>query len=101
MNELLITLMSVASVETAPPTLLLQAGSRYGFWGPVIDILQGVGLAASGVGLVVAILIKGAAGVNSERHALAADIAERAFTGMFLVLLGWFVYDRIVAWTPL
>ncbi|MGH3085787.1 MAG: hypothetical protein ACRDSJ_00540, partial [Rubrobacteraceae bacterium] len=58
-------------------------------------------LAASGVGLVVAILIKGAAGVNSDRHALAAAVAERAFAGLFLVLLGWFVYDRIVAWTPL
>lgn len=99
-NELLLAL-AVFPVEPAHPLLLLQAGSRYGFWGPVIGILQGVGLAASGVGLVVAILIKGAAGANSDRHALAAGVAERAFAGLFLVLLGWFVYDRIVAWTPL
>ncbi|MDX5895180.1 hypothetical protein [Rubrobacter radiotolerans] len=76
-------------------------GGGYGFWEPVINILQGVGLAAAGIGLVVAILIKGAAGTNSDRHALAAGIAERAFGGMFLILLGWFIYERIVEWTPL
>ncbi len=101
MNELLMSLAVDASVEPIHPALLLQAGGRYGFWEPVINILQGVGLAAAGVGLILAILVKGAAGVNSERHALAAGLAERAFAGLFLVLLGWFIYDRIVEWTPL
>lgn len=100
-SEILFAPIMAALMEPIPPVLLLQAGSRYGFWDPIISILQGVGLAASGVGLVVAILIKGIAGVNSERHALAFAIAERAFAGLFLVLLGWFIYDRIVAWTPL
>lgn len=100
-HELLAALTVAAALESAPGFLLLQAGGRYGFWEPVINILQGVGLAAAGIGLVVAILVKGAAGVNSERHALAAGLAERAFAGLFLVLLGWFVYDKIVAWTPL
>ncbi len=100
-NEILIVSTMAVPMEPMSPVLLLQAGSRYGFWEPIISILQGVGLAASGVGLIVAILIKGIAGVNSERHALAFAVAERAFAGLFLVLLGWFIYDRIVEWTPL
>lgn len=88
-------------LEVLYSTALLQAGSDYGFWEPIIDILQGVGLAAAGIGLVVAILIKGVAGTNAERHALAASVAEKAFAGLFLVLLGWFIYERIVEWTPL
>lgn len=100
-HELLIVLTAAASAESVHPGhfLLLQAGGRYGFWEPIIDILQGVGLAGAGIGLVVAILIKGAAGSNSDRHALAASVAERAFGGLFLVLLGWFIYERIVEWT--
>ncbi len=100
-HELLIALTAAAALEPAPGFLLLQAGGRYGFWEPIINILQGVGLAAAGVGLILAILVKGAAGVNSDRHALAAGLAERVFAGLFLVLLGWFIYDRIVEWTPL
>ena len=56
---------------------------------------------AAGVGLMIAILIKGSAATNADRHALAAQVAERVFAGMFLILLGWFIYDKIVAWTPL
>jgi hypothetical protein len=80
--------------------LLLQAGD-YGFWAPIISALRGIGIALSGVGLMVAILIKGAAGVNGDRHAFAARVAEGVFAGLFVVLLGWFIYDRMVEWTPL
>lgn len=101
-GELLFLLAAGAWLDSSTPApLLLQAGSDYGFWQPIIDILQSVGLAAAGVGLVLAILIKGAAGVNAERHSLAASLAERMFAGLFLILLGWFIYDRIVEWTPM
>ena len=79
---------------------LIQASEgEYGFWGPLISTLQGIGLAASGVGLVVAILVKGAAGHNSERHGLAAALAERVFAGLFVILLGSIIYGRIAEWT--
>jgi hypothetical protein len=89
-------------VGNAPATaaFLAQAGD-YGFWGPIIATLRGVGLAAAGVGLVVSILIKGAAATNGDRHAFAARVAEGIFAGLFLIMLGWFIYDRIVEWTPL
>ena len=86
----------VASVQAV---LALTQQGGYGFWGPLISTLQGIGLAASGVGLVVAILIKGAAGHNSERHGLAAAVAERVFAGLFVILLGTIIYGRIVEWT--
>lgn len=79
---------------------LAQQGG-YGVWSPIISTLRGVGLAASGVGLMVAILIKGSAATNGDRHALAAKVAEGVFAGLFLCLLGWFLYDRMVEWTPL
>lgn len=81
------------------PVLVVALAQGYGFWGPMISTLQAVGLAASGVGLVVAILIKGAAGGNAERHWLAATVAERVFAGLFVILLGTIVYGRIVEWT--
>lgn len=77
------------------------AQADYGFFGPVIEALRAIGLAASGVGLMIAILIKGAAATNADRHALAAQVAERVFGGLFLILLGWFIYEKLVAWTPL
>lgn len=79
---------------------LAQTGN-YGFWGPIISILRGLGVAVSGIGLVIALLIKGAAAANGDRHALAARVAEGVFAGLFIVLLGWFIYDKIVEWTPL
>ena len=89
-------------IENALPALLtlLALQADYGFWSPVISALKGIGIAASGVGLIVAILIKGAAATNGDRHALAARVAQSAFAGLFLILLGWTIYDRIVAWTP-
>ena len=80
---------------------LLALQSDYGFWSPVISALQGIGMAASGVGLTVAILMKGAAATNSDRHAQAARVAQNVFAGLFLIMLGWVIYDRIVAWTPM
>jgi hypothetical protein len=73
----------------------------YGFWSPIVSMLREIGMAAAGVGLTVCILIKAAAATNGDRHALAARVAEATFGGLFLVMLGWFIYDRIVAWTPL
>ena len=81
-------------------TFLAQA-SNYGFWGPIISTLRGIGVAVSGIGLVIALLIKGAAAANGDRHALAARVAEGVFAGLFIVLLGWFIYDKMVEWTPL
>ena len=89
--------ISFALAQVLP--LILQGD--YSFWAPIISTLKGIGLALSGVGLTVAILIKGAAGVNGDRHAFAARVAEGAFAGLFVVLLGWVIYDRIVEWTPL
>ena len=90
-------------IEHAIPALLtfLALQGDYGFWSPVIGALKAIGIAASGVGLILAILIKAAAAANDDRHALAARVAERAFAGLFLIMLGWFIYDRIVAWTPM
>ena len=88
-------------IEHAIPALLtlLALQSDYGFWSPVVSALKAIGMAAAGVGLVVAILIKGSAATNGERHALAARVAQNVFAGLFLIMLGWFIYDRIVAWT--
>ncbi len=80
--------------------ILAQAGD-YGFWGEMISTLRGIGIAISGVGLMVSILIKGAAGTNGDRHALAARMVEGVFPGLFVVLLGWFIFERMVEWTPL
>ena len=97
-------LLAAALLEHAAPlqtlAFLAQQGG-YGFWSPIIGALRAVGLAASGVGLMVAILIKGVAAANGDRHALAAKVAEGVFAGLFLCLLGWFLYDRMVEWTPL
>ena len=84
----------------AGPFLAL-AQADYGFFGPVISALRAIGMGAAGVGLMIAILIKGSAATNADRHAMAAQVAERVFAGLFLILLGWFIYDKIVAWTPL
>ena len=89
----------VALLRAVPALSALAQGGEYGFWGPLISTLQGIGLAVSGVGLVVAILIKGVAGQNSERHGLAATVAERVFAGLFVILLGTIIYGRIVEWT--
>ncbi len=86
--------------NTLPGVLaLLALQGDYGFWGPIIGALKAVGVAASGVGLVVAVLIQGAAATNGDRHALAARVAQNVFAGLFLILLGWAIYDGIVAWT--
>lgn len=90
-----------AFLQSPLPALLAAQADDYGFWGPIISTLRGIGLAASGVGLVVSILIKGAAGTNSDRHALASSAAQRVFAGMFIVLLGSVLYEKIVEWTPL
>ncbi len=79
------------------PALLAQAD--YGFWAPIISALKAIGVGVAGVGFVVSLLIKGAAGTNGDRHALAARVAERVFAGMFLCLLGWVIYEKIVSWT--
>ena len=96
----MIELLATVSAALAPAMALLQSGD-YGFWAPIISTLRGIGVALSGVGLMVAILIKGAAGTNGDRHAFAARVAEGVFAGLFIVLLGWFIYDRMVEWTPL
>ena len=88
--------------SSLPPVLLVvQEAGDYGFWGPIISTLRDIGMVASGVGLVIAILIKGAAGTNSGRHALASSVAQRVFAGMFIVLLGTVIYQKIVEWTSL
>lgn len=101
-HELPAILLAATLLEHAAPprTLALLLLQDYGFWSPIISTLRSVGVAASGVGLVVAILIKGAAAANGDRHALAAKVAEGAFAGLFIVLLGWFLYERMVEWTP-
>ncbi|QIN78319.1 hypothetical protein GBA65_07085 [Rubrobacter marinus] len=81
--------------------VFLAQAEDYGFWSSTISTLRGVGLAVSGVGLMISILIKGAAGTNGDRHALAARVAEGVFAGLFVVLLGWFIYERMIEWTPL
>lgn len=77
------------------------AQADYGLFSTVVSALRAIGMGAAGVGLTIAMLIKGSAATNADRHALAAQVAERVFAGMFLILLGWFIYDKIVAWTPL
>ena len=103
MDHTPIAALLTATVEHAAPASVVAvlALQDYGFWSPVVTALKGIGLAASGVGLVVAILIKGSAATNGERHALAARVAQNVFAGLFLIMLGWVIYDRIVAWTPM
>lgn len=92
--------LSAGLVGLAGPFLAQTlAQADYGFFGPAIAALRAIGLAAAGVGLMIALLIKGSAATNADRHALAAQVAERVFAGLFLILLGWIIYDKIVAWT--
>ncbi len=101
-HTLTIALIPATLEHVAPASVLaLLALQDYGFWSPVINALKGIGMAASGVGLIVAILIKGSAATNGDRHALAAKVAQNVFVGLFLIMLGWVIYDRIVAWTPM
>ncbi|CAN5624760.1 hypothetical protein BH24ACT20_BH24ACT20_00220 [soil metagenome] len=92
------TFLSAGLVGLVGPFL---AQADYGLFSAVIPALRAIGMGMAGVGLMIAILIKGSAATNADRHALAAQVAERVFAGMFLILLGWFIYDKIVAWTPL
>lgn len=92
---------SFPSLAPALASALVLAQSDYGFFGPLISALRAIGMGAAGIGLMIAILIKGSAATNADRHAMAAQVAERVFAGLFLILLGWFIYDKIVAWTPL
>lgn len=92
---------SVGLAGSFPALALALAQADYGFFGPMISALRAIGMGMAGVGLMIAILIKGSAVTNSDRHVLAAQVAERVFAGLFLILLGWFIYDKIVAWTPL
>ena len=98
MHEIYESLPSLLSAYGAVGPFLAQ--QDYGFWGPIISALRAIGLGAAGVGLTIAILIKGSAATSTDRHVLAAQVAERVFAGLFLILLGWFIYDKIVAWTP-
>lgn len=84
-----------------PALLAVQEGGAYGFWTPMITTLRALGMGFAGIGLVVSILIKGAAGTNSDRHALASSVAQRVFAGLFIVLLGTVIYEKIVEWSPL
>lgn len=96
------TFLSAGLVGVVGPMLAQAlAQADYGLFSTVIAALRAIGLGAAGVGLMIAILIKGSAATNSDRHVMAAQVAERVFAGMFLILLGWFIYDKIVAWTPL
>lgn len=88
-----------AFVQALSAVLTLAQAGEYGFWEPLISTLQGIGLAASGVGFVVAILVKGVAGTNAERHGLAAELAQRVFAGLFVILLGTIIYGKFVEWT--
>ncbi len=90
---------TLANQGVAMDPVAILALQGYGFWDPIVSTLKGIGIAAAGVGLVVSILIKGAAATNGDRHALAARVAQNVFAGLFLVLLGWTMYDSIVAWT--
>lgn len=92
-----------ALLSTYAPLLepYLALAGDYGFWGSIINTLRAIGTAAAGLGLIVAILVKAGAATNGDRHALAASLAERVFAAMFVVLLAWFIYDKMVAWTPL
>lgn len=97
-----VDVLQVPALSGSFPALVVAlAQADYGFFGPVISALRAIGLGAAGVGLMIAILIKGSAATNADRHAMAAQVAERVFAGMFLILLGWFIYDKIVEWTPL
>ncbi len=101
-HTLTVALLTATLDHAAPASVLvLLALQDYGFWSPVISALKGIGVAASGIGLTVAILIKGSAATNGDRHALAAKVAQNVFVGLFLIMLGWVIYDRIVAWTPM
>ena len=95
-------LTTVPVIATFDPVVSLSLLTQnYGFWGPIISALKAIGMAGAGIGLVVAMLIKGSAAANGGRHELAAQVAERVFAGLFLILLGWFIYEKVVAWTPM
>lgn len=100
LHQPLLSLPAAYAALLPDPNLALLAG-KYGFWGSIIQTLRAIGTAAAGVGLIVAILVKAGAATNGDRHALAASLAERVFAALFIILLGWFIYDKMVAWTPL
>lgn len=100
LQEPLLSVPAAYAALLPDPYLTFLAG-KYGFWGSIIQTLRAIGTAVVGVGLIVAILVKAGAATNGDRHALAASLAERVFAALFIILLGWFIYDKMVAWTPL
>lgn len=90
-------LVATPIAANLPGLALLQGGS-YGFWGPLISMLQGLVLAAGGLGFTVGLATKATAGHNQERHALANRLMEGSVVGLFVGLLAVAGYNLLNSW---
>lgn len=75
---------------------LLQG--KYGFWTSIINLLQGLVLAAGGLGFTVGLAMKASAGHNQDRHALANKLMEGSVVGLFVGLLAVAGYNLLNSW---
>lgn len=85
-----------AAPPPGPALALLQG--EYGFWTPLIKMLQGLVLAAGGLGFTVGLAVKATAGHNHDRHALANKLMEGSVVGLFVGLLAVAGYNLLNSW---
>lgn len=96
--------LAAGAGHTSPGlALLFQAGGAatgdYGPWSAIISILQGLLLAAGGLGVVVGLAVKSAAPINSEAQEAGNRILAGSIVGFMFGALGVPLYDLIVGWT--
>lgn len=100
-------MMIAQLINDAPLLMLLQAGgpdaqsgSTYQtLWSPLISLLQGLLLGAGGLGILIGIAVKAAAGPNEARHSLSHKLIGAAATGLMIGLLAPEIVDLIFSWT--
>jgi hypothetical protein len=81
-----------------PTVALLQGG--YGPWGTLIGLLQGLVIAAGGVGFVVGLAVKSLAGPREGAQALGNRILEGSIAGLLIGLSAEPIYNLFVGWAP-
>ena len=83
-----------------PAVALLLQGDGYGPWGTLIGLLQGLLVAAGGVGFVTGLAVKSLAGPRDAAQALGNRILEGSVVGLLVGLSAEPIYDLFVGWTP-
>ena len=69
-----------------------------GPWQSIIDTLQGILVACGGLGIVVALAIKAAAGHDASKHAFSHVLIGGAVSGLLIGLLAKDIYQLMLSW---